>query len=283
MLAEATGCALLPVEIPAERELPAAGSHPLSARPHRSFISPVFASLMSGHPDYLGDAIFTGEGGDHLLQHSGTALVFADHLRDHGIRGDTLQQLVAAARLSQLSVWRVAGLGFPYLLPAHKTRGDLPPAKSAQVVRLSHMLHVREALDQTYERRLIHPLISQPFMELCLRLPSYLLCHDGVSRGLARLAFRELIPESISRRMSKGNATRYAIALIRANRERIGEALRHGQLVQRGLIDPAGVEDFLTEDRFRFRELGRRMLVYYCIEGWLSRWTQYLATRQERP
>lgn len=286
-VAAAAGCSLAPVEIPAERQLPDIRSHPLSARPHRSFISPDFTGLLSGNPGFLGDAIFTGEGGDHLLQHSGTALVFADHLRDHGISGETLHQLIAAARLSGLSAWRVAVLAMPHQFrsaePDDRSSGDLPPAKAAQVARLSHMLHVREALDHTYERRLVHPLISQPFMELCLRLPTYQLCLDGVSRGLARMAFRDIIPDSVRTRMSKGNATRYAVALIRANRERVGEALRSGQLVRRGLIDPARVEEFLSEDRFRFLELGRRMLVYYCIEGWLSRWTEYLASRPNRP
>ena len=277
--ADAVGCELRPVQISADRRLPEPMTHKLTARPQRTFVSPEIADLISDDRDYLGEAFFTGEGGDHLLHNSRTPLVFADHLFNHGITRATLHQLLCSARLSEHSAWQVASQALPYLFRNGGSRlssEDLPAAKSAQVRRLSHLIHVRDILDNAQGRRIVHPLISQPLVELCLRLPTYLLSLNGVSRGLAREAFRGTIPESIRTRMSKGKATRHAIQLIRANRFSIGEALLDGELVRRGLLQTSVIEDFLREDSFRFRELGRRMLVYYAIEAWLSRWTGYL-------
>jgi asparagine synthase (glutamine-hydrolysing) len=114
--------------------------------------------------------------------------------------------------------------------------------------------------------------MSQPLIELCLRLPVYLLSLGGVSRGLARQAFKGHLPDRVRLRMTKGEATRYFIDQLRLNRPLLLETLVDGELVSHGIVDRKDVETFLQEDQFLTHPAGRMILVYYAIEAWLRTW-----------
>ncbi|WP_143435507.1 asparagine synthase-related protein [Henriciella aquimarina] len=135
---------------------------------------------------------------------------------------------------------------------------------------------MRELFDHSYERDFLHPLISQPLIDLSLRLPTYRLCVNGISRGLARLAFKDAVPDPIRHRMTKAGATHYFIDFLDSNRPKILDALGNGELVQHGLIRREDVDTFLSGDRIRIQSLGRMALVYYSIEAWLRTWRSAL-------
>ena len=153
----------------------------------------------------------------------------------------------------------------------------LPPGKFDQVSGLFHMIQVQERLFQPGARALVHPLMSQPLIELCLRLPVWLLSLGGVSRGLARKAFEERLPDRVRLRMTKGEATRYFIDQLRLNRSLLLETLADGELVANGIVDRKDVETFLREDQFLIHPAGRMILVYYAIEAWLRTWKRLRA------
>lgn len=156
----------------------------------------------------------------------------------------------------------------------------LPPGKFEQVSRLVHLFLVRETLDRPVVRHFRHPLISQPLVELCLRLPIYLLSYRGVSRGLAREAFKGIIPESIRTRMTKGDTSHYVIDLISKNMSTINDAIAKGELAKSGLAASTAVEIFSSQEQVRTEKLGRRMLNYYAIEAWLRSWSSNGAFRE---
>ncbi len=301
------GCAYTEVRLSAPARLPDLLSHPLSVRPYRQFLAPDLSKVLG--EDILGDtdAIFTGQGGDHLLLESRSALNFADHLKLNGLCRATLAELVHAARLSGKSVLRVLQEAAPAalrhqqpssllaaiksrrtavnahalteteitgMLPEWITQSDgLPPAKFDQINTLSHLTHMRRPFDRSGGRPVIHPLISQPLIELCLRLPAWQLCLGGQSRGLARLAFSGAIPERVRRRMTKGSAGRYYRDQVSRHRDQLADALLDGDLVGRGIIARRDVESYLAERQDETHESGHMMLVYYVIEAWLRRWT----------
>jgi asparagine synthase (glutamine-hydrolysing) len=121
-------------------------------------------------------------------------------------------------------------------------------------------------------------------MEYCLGVPAYQLSVGGRSRGLARDAMQGLVPDKVRLRKSKGNASRFFIDQLAANREQIGETLITGELVSAGLVDAASVRAFLSRDEYVRMRSGRMMLIYYVIEAWLQRWKAELAnTTPPRP
>lgn len=310
LAAQQAACDLFCIDTPVVARLPAADTHPLTARPHRSAaaLDPFALYQEVGHP--IGNAVFTGQGGDHLFLDSRNALGFADHLRQHGLSRESRNILHGSARLAGTTVWAALAQGLPYALgrqpeslvlaslrqrqdaayanPASLARiagslpgwvtapGDLPPGKFQQVNHLFHLIHVREMTDASGNRELVHPLISQPLIELCLRLPVYRLCPSGTSRGLARVAFRDMIPEEIRCRTTKGSASRYYADTVSGNRQALVETLMDGELVREGLLDRRWLADFLRPDLAGIRPLERLGLVFYAVEIWLARWKSFL-------
>jgi asparagine synthase (glutamine-hydrolysing) len=287
-------------------QLPAPELHPLSARPYRQFLARDFNTRLAEASGGTRRTYLTGQGGDHLFHAARTPFGFADHVRRHGIGAGSLQELANAARLSNRSIWQVMRETLPSLLgvprpspliagidarrtvlnagahdqfdPAYALpdwayqSGRLPPGKFDQVSGLLHMMQVQERLFQPDARDLVHPLMSQPVMELCLRLPTCLLSLGDVSRGLARKAFEDRIPDLVRLRMTKGEATRYFVDQLRANRSLLLDTLANGELVSHGIITQKDVEAFLREDQFLTHPAGRMILIYYAIEAWLRSW-----------
>ena len=152
------------------------------------------------------------------------------------------------------------------------SRHRCPPGKFIQIRRLAHMYQLHDALRHESGTTVIHPLISQPLIELCLRLPVYTLCSGGISRGLARRAFKGEIHEDIRTRMTKGYASAYFADLISSNREKLLEALADGALAHAGLIDGPALAAYIREERYRIDSRGSRLLALYPIEAWVRRW-----------
>lgn len=300
------GCELIILPRGADQPLPDVNSHPLTVRPYRHFVAPEYSRLVKSEDHHVGDAIFTGQGGDHLFLISESPLVFCDFLKTRGVTRDTLSQLLAAARLSDTSIWNVLSRSFPKMLGHAKpdssvraitkrrttvsrlafenlriedgfpewarTSEGLPPVKFEQVSSLIHLFQIRDPLNKHAPREVIHALISQPLLELCLRLPTYLLCGNGISRGLARTAFSRSLPATIVQRVSKGDASRYFADQVARHRHQMVLALHDGELESLGLVSRKDVEAFLNSNEFRTHSFGRMIFLYYTVEAWLRTW-----------
>ena len=94
----------------------------------------------------------------------------------------------------------------------------------------------------------VHPLLSQPVIENCLRTPTYLLTHGGVERALARAAFSNDLPRDVIARTTKGDATAYYHTLLVQNLSAIRERLLDGWLVREKLVNRALLERALEEN-----------------------------------
>lgn len=307
--ADHSGCPLIEIDLPAGTGFPELENCPATTRPMRAYLAPDLPALFSDQDGGAHGAWFTGQGGDHLFLVSRSANVFLDYLRYHGLGPGTASALLDSAHLSGQSVWSIlretligspkhqsamiAGLRRratrlnrrhqdrldPALgLPVWARRqGKLPPAKFDQISILPHLFQLRDPIGSAGPRETVHPLISQPLVELCLRLPAWLLNSGGVSRGLARRAFADTIPDSVRLRLTKGYASRYYGDSVSLHSEEIATALRDGALVNQGLIDPADLEAMLHGERFRTDPSGSMLLVYYGIEAWARTWTRLSA------
>src|SRR5690606_14146307 len=124
----------------------------------------------------------------------------------------------------------------------------LPPGKADQ---LSAMLmlynYYAVGVDGTrFEQRM--PFLSQPIMELCLRLPTYMFMRGGTDRALERAAFSDIVPSRIFERTAKGYVDHHLLSVTRRNIDFLREFVLDGEIVQQDWIDREEVERILTPE-----------------------------------
>jgi asparagine synthase (glutamine-hydrolysing) len=115
----------------------------------------------------------------------------------------------------------------------------------------------------------LRPLLAQPVLELCLRIPSWLWMSGGRDRSVARAAFRGLVPDPILDRRGKGTLESMFIKGYMAERPRLECFLAEGELADRGIIDRAALSAYLGRDG-EPRDFGYvRILEITAAEQWL--------------
>lgn len=253
-------------------------------------------------------AMFTGGGGDQLYFEFRRWWPAADHLRLRGFGPGFLRAAMSAARLGGQSVWRtmrlavadrlrrstpgtgtggslsLAGPGLlhgplgdgpldltPFVHPITHAANDLPIGKHVQLSQLLHPMEYYDPIARQAAPELVNPLLSQPLVELCLRLPTYLLTEGGRPRGLARLAFNDRIPRAIAMRRSKGGMEEHLATVMAQNRDFVRTLLLDGQLVRRGLVDRRRLEDALAAERHALSASTGEILTFVGLEAWLAR------------
>jgi asparagine synthase (glutamine-hydrolysing) len=260
---------------------------------HEHLVSEVADSVQAS-------AIVTGQGGDAVFFQEPTPLVAADHLQARGLGRETWPTVVDSADRSHRSVWAVlaaardarrrhryaTAIEHDNLLLGPAARGEvamprhpwlegierLPPAKRVQLQILAGCQFFRGPTARGDRGRLIHPLLAQPVVELCLAIPSWKLAHGRHDRALARSAFASDLPEIIARRRGKGEVSTYYSHAILANLAFLRALLLDGQLVRRGLLDAGMLEIALSEASLVQRPDHRVLVAYATLEAWLQSW-----------
>lgn len=231
-----------------------------------------------------------GGGGDSLFGFSATAGPVLDGLR----AGCAWETMRSVAEWSDATLWRVAWYALKKALrrdaawredrsfleaDTFLSRPDshpwmhgldrLPRGKREHVVSLISIQHFldRHAIGGTHR----HPLLAQPLLEYCLSVPSYLWNARGRDRAVARAAFSEMLPHSITARRSKGSLEGYFQRRFRALLPELRGLLLEGELARNAVIDRQAIETALAggdEDggvRMRLSEIA-------TLERWLGSW-----------
>jgi asparagine synthase (glutamine-hydrolysing) len=118
----------------------------------------------------------------------------------------------------------------------------------------------------------VAPLNSQPLVELCLRIPTYVHSTGGWDRAIARRAFIDVMPRAVVVRRTKGDIEGYQRETFAQNITYIRDVLLCGRLVQRGLLDRTGIENVLSTDPTQLRTSYPELYWYVCMESWLATW-----------
>lgn len=249
------------------------------------------------------EAVFSGQGGDHLFQEMKTPLIAAEYAWRHGLRSELFKVIAETSRFTKRSVWSVTRDIFISGLLKHGTdpyrQFGSPPFGSSVTqdprrrARMRHswidnasnvpgskIFQIFNIIDSQsfYWTRYqyvdsVHPLISQPIIELCLQIPCYVLTYDGIDRALVRDAFASVVPPRIIRRTIKGGTTSYVNGLLVKNLPSLRAYLLGGLLVGRGLLDRDKTEAALTEANLvRDRRLLFPVLNAVRAESWLRTW-----------
>jgi asparagine synthase (glutamine-hydrolysing) len=246
------------------------------------------------------DAIFSGQGGDHLFQRRRDYSIAAEFLARHGLKRGFGRVLSEGSRMLRKPAYRVLlqaarlrlfpGMIDPYVTqqaptflraevtdsfprgpPRHpwvESASHLPRAMQHRIFDIVDCQHFYAHTCEYAD--LVHPLISQPIMECSLRIPSYVLAYGGTDRGLARLAFADKIPAPIAARTTKGGVDAYWTDLVITNLKFLRPFLLDGHLEAGGLIDRREMSDLLTEQQL-IRAVHPLPAVLSCLiaEGWL--------------
>ncbi len=253
---------------------------------------------------------FSGSGGDGVFFQAHAELAVTDYLFDHGVGADLLRVAVDAARVSRKSIWpllvnalrsrlvtpqihplRMPGIPgrsivSPEVLNAGKRNPDLihpwfaersmrgvPPGVLWHSMTVSAAPAFYPSLESGPSPERPMPLLSQPLVELCLRIPTYVLIKNGMDRATARRAFAQELPPEVIKRRNKGRIDSHIRDVLDANLDFVREVLLNGRLVKEGLLNRRNLERYLTRERspagFEYSEILQEQL---CVEAWLSRW-----------
>lgn len=255
--------------------------------------------------EHNADVFFSGEGGDHVFFGVPVSVIAADFLAMNGINNAFFNVVLQTAYLTKRHFWAVLrdalvyGWGWrawnpdslvppqplPFLdqaalqsvpenfgdYPWRPSIDKLPPAKATQVAILPNVLHRHLQFGRTEVADMVHPLFSQPIVEACLRTPTYLLTLDGVDRGLAREAFKDLIPNEIYLRNSKGGTGSYFIRMLVDNLPFIRTFLLEGILCQESFVKKEALDHFLSLRTFEEERNIYPVVKAIAIEAWLRK------------
>lgn len=246
-------------------------------------------------------AVFDGNGGDNLFCYLHSAVPILDRWRCEGLCRGTAETLLDMCQITQATI--------PAMLRATKARsrrGSRPSAWPADVRLLaseigdSSVVAVLEKLAQSIPshhqgkmdhlelllrtQNFIHsaadnadplqlsPLMSQPLVELCLSIPTWIWCQGGINRALARAAFAQDLPSSIVRRVSKAGPDSAMRDIFTHNHALIRDMLLGGLLMSNGLLDAAAIEQALMADPHGADPVIYRLLDLIEAEAWVRSW-----------
>jgi len=137
---------------------------------------------------------------------------------------------------------------------------------------ISRALLFRDPLFRHRTLDFINPLISQPIVELCLQIPTYVHAAGGADRAVARAAFAADLPPEILARTWKGAADRHLQAMLESHLGLIREMLLDGGLVRAGILDRKRLGEALSARSVGSRTHATELFGYFCTEVWLRRW-----------
>lgn len=222
--------------------------------------------------------LWTGQGGDHIFLQTADPSSAADYLATCGLRLGLIAAVRDAARLSRQPYWFVLRAAFarggagplpaqtlarqPYFVdpealpdntdeyvshPWTAEAEDLPRGKRTQIRYLGEVTNRHRPIPRFERAPQHHPLLSQPLMEVCLQIPTYLLIRGGRERALAREAFADRLPPQILRRRDKGSIVSHATEVIRRSEQFVRELLLGGVLADAGIIVRSDLEPYIVE------------------------------------
>lgn len=219
------------------------------------------------------DGFFSGAGGDTVFGYLKTATPAADAYQERGVMAG-IATIGNLATLHRCTVFKAGRLAFKKILRRPRTtwredRTLLNPAWAATTSEHHPWIDAppgalpgdrekihdlignqlfRDAGPRGPERSVHFPLLPQPVMEACLKVPTWMWIADGRNRAVARQAFADCLPCSILDRRSKGSYTGYMATVYTRNKPKMREFLEEGQLCAHDLLDRSALANFFAKD-----------------------------------
>lgn len=147
------------------------------------------------------------------------------------------------------------------------------PGKREHIDALVRVQDFLDANDRTHTCATLYPLLAQPIVELCLRIPSWMWVRGGRNRSVARDAFAVLLPAIIIERRSKGRLEGMSVRAFMQTRPALAELLLGGTLAREHIIDREAIASYLRRDQIPRDQHYFRIFDCANLELWLQSWT----------
>ncbi len=256
------------------------------------------------------DGLFSAAGGDGLFYQNNAAPAAIDFRRRHGVNGTLLRVALEAAQVDSITIWDVLKRALKDVAIRERVRPLVDAGKYQTLVNPELVQSLRESDrfvhpwfrdvdglspgkfwhlltisvpppfydpmgNREEDPETVYPLTSQPLVELCLRIPTYVLIHGGWDRAIVRKAFENDVPPSIIRRRGKGESTHNIREIFERNLPFIRESLLDGLMVREGLLDRAQLAKSLTVPRsLQTHAFVEIVTQHLCTEAWLRQWSE---------
>lgn len=254
------------------------------------------------------EAVFTGVGGDTMLLQSPGLFPTLDHVNRYGFSNGLWNVMRSTMRASQQSLFRVVlaavqerlasedatetitrflevsrdGRWFSdayaggHHLADHLPHPGLlsnkvhPKGKVLQALLNSYMpMTERNPLNHFGELPHHHLYWTQPVIEACLGIPSWILALNGMDRGLVRYAFREDLPSEMLQRYTKGTPASIYHRFVADNEKNIRDVLMSGLNRRRGAFSEEWMR--LLEQENGLAEIPNFFLLHTLnMESWAT-------------
>lgn len=257
------------------------------------------------------DALFNGGGGDGLFGAMHSVAPVLDRIVMEGIGAGAFATARDLAELTDAGVPRILltalrrtlrrerGYRWPdrrHLLTRRASELAAPafahswlarPAgeligKSVHIAYILGIQNYLEAAGAASGLPCIAPLMSQPVLEACLRIPLWMSCADGRDRAVARTAFADLLPSAIFNRTGKGSHGPFVAGIVASRRTQIRALLHDGLLAAQGLIELDELDRLLAPDASWRGQEHLRIMDLVDVEAWLRSWSAGAAAQPRR-
>lgn len=243
--------------------------------------------------------IFSGQGGDAIFFQPQVAAIAADYFQSQGLTQGFFRIASSIALATNTSLWTVlrsalssaasfgqreipAAIGGPVgrhvwdgkrlVHPWNAESEHLPTGKGLQIAMLTHCQLFHRATRTAVNRRLVHPLLSQPVVEACLGIPTWTLVPDRRERGLARDLFCKLLSQQVQSRRGKGEASGFYNRVINAHLPELRPLLMDGALASAGVIAPGLLDTWLTTEHLLWKDDHPTIGALISLEIWARQW-----------
>jgi asparagine synthase (glutamine-hydrolysing) len=239
-------------------------------------------------------SFFSGGGGDTVFGYTRTAAPAADAFKEVGMVAG-IKAIHDLAELHQCTFWKAGRLTLRKLALAPKpprsadrsfvAKSPIEEAAAShpwfaapddalagdreRIFDLAGTQVFRDGVSRGGTRQLRMPLLSQPVVEACLKVPSWVWITGGRNRALARDAFADILPPAVLYRRSKGTFVNYSGAVFRRNKNQLRDYLLAGELEGHGLLDADGVQRFFDRDLAARDESFMRIFDLCAVENWV--------------
>ena len=245
------------------------------------------------------NSFFSGAGGDAVFGYLTSAAPAADAFMAAGV-GTGLRAIVDLSTFHQCTYWKVGRLALRKMLrKSGQYRADLSmvspqlqapepdlhpwlihppqalPGDTQRIADLSTAQAYKDTGLRSFVKPIRMPLLLQPVIETCLRVPSWMWFHNGQNRAVARQAFADRLPQEVIARKSKGTLTAYLGALHRRRKHEITAFLADGQLQAHGLVDADALRRLEEREQVQGDSAFMRLFQLCALENWVRQQSQY--------
>jgi asparagine synthase (glutamine-hydrolysing) len=251
-------------------------------------------------------AVFDGQHGDSIFCSLEGRLVAIDMARSRGLTPSLLRLVLNVRARASLPFWMLlssvvkfgllrrywdirahvaAGTSFELVAPdVHNIARSHPdlfapwfnddsrldPAKQLQAAFLIGGTRFYNPFQLSTDPERTEPLLSQPLVEACLRIPTYIHQYDGRHRAAARLAFSPRLPAAVAARRWKSALGVHVREIALFNLDFLKDLLLNGRLLQMGLLVRDKVETSFHRQFQKSATHLPELLHTAATEAWLS-------------